>query len=118
MASTKSTARKPKSQPSTKQTHEQWHEDRYGEHRDQLSDEQLKQLVEEICGKNYDEEAAAALVLLMDEFERSQFDRMHVASITITVSTAAFQYTTDRSTAEKNLVATRRRELARKELVN
>jgi hypothetical protein len=118
MASKQSTSRKPAKQSKSTQTDEQWHEERYGEHRDKLSTEQLKALVEDICGKNYDETAAAALCLLMDEFERSQFDRLHVDSMTITVHDAAFKYTTDHGDAQHAMIATKRREMAETEAVN
>lgn len=36
------------------QSHDEWHEERYGEHRDKLSDDRLSQIVEDICGKNID----------------------------------------------------------------
>lgn len=101
-----------------KQTNEQWHQERYGELRDKLSDQHLKGLVENICGKNYDAEAAAALCLLMDEIERSQFDRASLQNIALTVGSAAFGYTDHQRSAEEKLVLTMRRQLAGKELVN
>lgn len=118
MASRQSTARKPKSQPKNNQNVDQWHEERYGQYRDKLSADQLKQIVEDVCGKNYDDVAAAALCLLMDEFERAQFDRMEVASITITVSESAFKYTTKHADAGRAMVVAMRRELAKTEAVN
>lgn len=119
MASRNSTVRPSKTQTTpNNQTPGDWHEDRYGEHRDKLSDEHLKQVVEDICGQNYDEQAATALVLLMDEIERSQFDRLHICNIAYLVSHSAFKYTAEHEKAEKNLVASLRREVARKEVVN
>lgn len=117
MSTTKSSTTRPKAQPKPKLLKES-HDDRYGDLRDKLSDEHLKQIVEEICGKNYDEKAAAALVLLVDEVERSQFDTASLQNIAIIVSKAAFRYTEKHSRAIESMVVGMRRELARKELVN
>jgi hypothetical protein len=116
MASTKSNDRTPKTQTKPKQSNQEWYEARYGEHRDRLSDERLKQLVEDICGKDYDSEAAAALVLLMDEFERSQFDLAALQNIVITVGSAAFSYTDNRAEAEHKLVLAMRKQYASQEV--
>lgn len=112
MASTKSNDSRPTTQPKRKQTNEQWHEERYGELRDKLSDQHLKGLVESICGKNYDAEAAATLCLLMDEIERSQFDRVSLQNIALTIGSAAFGYTDHQRSAEEKLVLAMRKQYA------
>lgn len=116
MASTKSTAPKPNTQTKPKQSNEQWHEERYGEHRERLSDDCLIKIVEDICGKNYDSEAAAALVLLMDEFERSQFDTRAIQSIANAVSSSAYQYTDHRRSGEEKLILSMRKQFAAQEV--
>lgn len=116
MPSKNSIAPKSKSQPKTDQTNEQWHGERYGDLRDKLSTDSLKKLVEAICGKNWDSESAAALVLLMDEIERSQFDRVEIQNIVLTVGSAAFVYTDHHTSAAEKLVLSMRKQYATQEV--
>jgi hypothetical protein len=54
-----------------------------------LSDDQLRQLVDKIC-QSGDDAAINALLLLTDEFEASQFDRLRIDGMCFTISQQAF----------------------------
>ena len=74
-----------------------------------LTDEQLDQIVEDICGKNCDNLAASALVLLMDEIER-QNGHDGLEYLAIWVGRRAFTYTTAECHAQQALIASMRGE--------
>ncbi|HEY6242429.1 MAG TPA: hypothetical protein VIX17_00700 [Pyrinomonadaceae bacterium] len=74
-----------------------------------LTDEQLDQIVEDICGKNYDNLAASALVLLMDEIER-RLEHSQLEDLAIHIGRRAFTYTTAECNAQQALIASMRGE--------
>lgn len=76
-----------------------------------LCDNQLKELVHDICG-HYNDAISSALVLLMDEIKRSVADDDgRVEDIAIIVGDAAFHYTETREKAHKALASTMRGKL-------
>jgi len=81
-----------------------WHDERYGKNRQKLTREQLEALTNRIC-QGGDEDTARSLMLLVDEIERAQFDRLEVASICCFVEVAAFRDTCAASDARKAFVS-------------
>lgn len=63
-----------------------------------LDDNKLRELVTRIT--NGETEQANALLLLLDEFEASQFDRLRIDSMCLTLSKAAFAITGDSDRAQ------------------
>lgn len=103
----------PEENAEAERKHSEWHENRYGEGRkkirgEHLNEKDLEQVVEMICGKNYDAEAATGLILLMDEIERSVFQTLDICSIASTVERAAFKYTLEHNEAVEALVKAQR----------
>lgn len=87
---------------------EQWHEQRYGAKRDKLSRRELVDLISRLC--NFDESAAADLMLLVDEIERSRFETGALDSIVITVRDTAFSYTCESGDACEAMIKAMRAE--------
>lgn len=86
------------------------HDKRYGEQREQLTNEQIHRIASDLA--NGDHDMACKLILLADEIERAQFNRVDLQNITITIRDAVMPFTSNYSDTHDAMIEAMRAEIA------